>query len=116
MSLATVLRSAGLEVVEAKIGLEVVETVLAASDRFALVVLDLVMPVTDGREALRRLRECAPTFPVVICTGYDPSGDEVLTAAAVLIKPLTIAELLDRAAEFTRQQPADGGNGGNLTQ
>ena len=52
----------------------------------------------------------------MICTGYDPSGDEVLTAGAVLIKPLTIAELLDRVAEFAGQHPADGGNGGNLTQ
>jgi CheY-like chemotaxis protein len=116
ISLATALRSARIEVVEAKNGLEVVERVLAAPDRFALVVLDLVMPVMDGREAVRRLRECAPTLPVVICTGYDPSGDEVLATAAVLIEPFTIAELLDRVAEFTGQPPADGGNGGNLTQ
>ncbi len=116
ISLATALRSATLKDVEAKNGLEVVERALAEPDRVALVALDLVMPVMDGREALRRLRDCAPTCPVVICTGYDPSGDEVLTTAAVLIKPFTIAEPLDRVAEFTGRQPVDGGNGGNLTQ
>ena len=98
MSLATALRKAGIEVVEAKNGLEVVERVLAAPDRFALAVLDLVMPVMDGREALRRLRKCAPTLPVVICTGCNPSGDEALMAAAVLIKPLAVAELLDKVS------------------
>ena len=114
MSLATALRGAGFDVVEARNGLEVVEKVLAAPARFALVVLDLVMPVMDGREALRRLRECAPALPVVVCTGYDPTGDDVLAAAAVLIKPFTISELLDKVAEFTGRAPSAGENGGNL--
>ncbi|MBZ5588649.1 MAG: response regulator [Acidobacteriia bacterium] len=107
ITLATALRSAGYEVVEARNGLEVVEKVLVAPDRFALVVLDLVMPVMDGREALRRLRECAPALPVVVCTGYDPTGDGVLAAAGLLIKPFSIAELLDKVSEFTGQHPVD---------
>ncbi len=100
-SLAAALRSVGHEVVEAGNGLEAVEKVLAAPDRFAIVVLDLVMPVMDGREALRRLREGAPGVPVIICTGYDPAGDDVLAAAGLLIKPFSINELLAKVAELT---------------
>jgi CheY-like chemotaxis protein len=116
MSLSTALRGAGYEVVEARNGLEAVEKVLSSPERFALVVLDLVMPVMDGREALRRLRESVPALPVVICTGYDPRGDDVLAAAAVLIKPFSIATLLDKVAEFTAQPPAGDGIGGNISQ
>ena len=99
--LASALRAAGHEVVEAANGLEAVEKVLADPDRFALVVLDLVMPVMDGREALRRLRAEAPGVPVVICTGYDPAGDDVLTAAGLLIKPFSLDEFLAKVSELT---------------
>jgi PAS domain S-box-containing protein len=99
--LATALRAAGHEVVEAANGLETVEKVLAAPERFALVVLDLVMPVMDGREALRRLRAGAPGVPVVICTGYDPAGDDVLAAAGLLIKPFSLDEFLAKVSELT---------------
>jgi PAS domain S-box-containing protein len=100
-SLATVLRSVGHEVVEAGNGREVVEMVLAAPERFALVVLDLVMPVMDGREALRRLRAGAPGVPVVVCTGYDPARDDVLAAADLLIKPFSLDEFLAKVSELT---------------
>jgi PAS domain S-box-containing protein len=99
--LATTLRAAGYEVVEAANGLDAVEKVLAAPERFALVVLDLVMPVMDGREALRRLRAGAPGVPVVICTGYDPAGDDVLAAAGLLIKPFSLDEFLAKVSEMT---------------
>lgn len=99
-TLATALRETGYEVVEAVNGLEAVEKVLAAPERFALVVLDLVMPVMDGREALRRLRAEVPALPVVVCTGYDPSGDDVLAAAGLLIKPFSLVEFLAKVTEM----------------
>jgi CheY-like chemotaxis protein len=99
-TLAAALREAGYDVVEAGNGLEVVEIVLQNPGRFALVVLDIVMPVMDGREALRRLREQAPEVPVVVSTGYDPSGDDTLAAAGVLIKPFSIEEFLAKVSEL----------------
>jgi PAS domain S-box-containing protein len=114
--LALSLRNAGYEVVEAGNGLEAVEKVSAAPHRFALVVLDLVMPVMDGREALRRLRAQTPAVPVIICTGYDPSGDDVLAAADILIKPFSIEEFLAKVAELTGSQPDGDANGDSMTQ
>jgi CheY-like chemotaxis protein len=112
--LAGSLRNAGYEVVEASNGLEAVEKVVSAPHKFALVVLDLVMPVMDGREALRRLRDQAPAVPVIVCTGYNPSGDDVLAAADILIKPFSIEEFLAKVAELTGRQPDGGANGDNI--
>ncbi len=115
-TLATALREAGHEVVEANNGREAVEKVLADPSRFALVVLDIVMPVMDGREALRRLREKAPGVPVAMCTGYDPSGDDTLAAAGLLIKPFSIEEFLAKVSELLGEGPADPPGGGRITQ
>ncbi|HVN76647.1 MAG TPA: response regulator [Thermoanaerobaculaceae bacterium] len=114
--LAAALRSVGYEVVEASNGQEVVEKVVGEPHRFSLVVLDLVMPVMDGREALRRLRECTPGVPVIICTGYDPSGDEVLAAADLLIKPFSIEEFLTKVADLLGRGPGRGAGGGSMRQ
>ena len=37
----------------------------------AAVLLDLTMPVMDGREALRLLKRLAPNLPVILMSGYD---------------------------------------------
>ena len=114
--LAMSLRGAGYDVVEACNGLEAVQEVVGAPERFALVVLDLVMPVMDGREALRRLRAQAPAVPVIICTGYDPSGDEILAAADLLVKPFSIEEFLTKVAELTGRGAGGAGNGDSIRQ
>src|SRR5664280_1622302 len=40
-------------------------------DRVDCAVIDLGLPDASGLEALRRLRELAPTLPVVVLTGLD---------------------------------------------
>lgn len=113
-TVAAALREAGHEVVEAGNGREVVETVLQNQSRFALIVLDIVMPVMDGREALRRLREQAPEVPVVVSTGYDPWGDDTLAAAGVLIKPFSIGEFLAKVSELLGEGPGAPPGGGTM--
>lgn len=93
-SLAEALRGDGFEVLEADNGAAVVNEVIADPRRFALVVLDLVMPVLDGRQALQLLRERCPEVPVLICTGYDPVGDGTLSTAEVLVKPFSLTQFL----------------------
>ena len=71
-----------------------------AARRFALVLLDVVMPGLDGIEALRRIRVShgASDLPVILFTGLDAS--EALDAAgelganAWLAKPYQLADLL----------------------
>lgn len=78
------------------------ECALAAIDehRFALVLLDVVMPGIDGLEALRRIRvrHTARELPVILFSGLEApdalsaAGD--LGANAWLAKPYQLSELL----------------------
>ncbi|HUK14403.1 MAG TPA: response regulator, partial [Thermoanaerobaculaceae bacterium] len=115
-TLAAALREQGLEVVEAGNGEEAVAAVLGSPGRFALVALDLVMPVMDGREALRRLRAAVPDLPVVICTGYDPADDAELVAAGLLIKPFTIEEFVAKVGGLLEAAPTVVGGGAKISQ
>ncbi|MFI5143002.1 MAG: PAS domain S-box protein [Thermoanaerobaculales bacterium] len=115
-SLAAALREAGAETVEASNGREAVDLVLASPGRFALVVLDLVMPVMDGREALHHLRIAAPGLPVIVCTGYDPAGDGELASAALLIKPFSIDEFLAKVRDVLTRPPESAHQGDSITQ
>jgi DNA-binding NarL/FixJ family response regulator len=88
----------GIEVVgEAGDGARAIE--VAGRVRPGVVVLDLAMPVMDGREALGPiLREVRPPPRVVILTMHDGSGQrrELLRmgASAFLAKSASLAEIL----------------------
>jgi CheY-like chemotaxis protein len=92
------LRRQGYDVVAVADG----ELALAAiaDRRFALVLLDVVMPGLDGLEALRRIRgtHSACELPVILFTGLDaPDAFDVagqLGANAWLAKPYQLADLL----------------------
>ncbi|ADO68434.1 response regulator [Stigmatella aurantiaca] len=61
-----------------------------------LLLLDLMMPVMDGRELLRRVRE-DPSFqdlPVVVMSAGSISDEERRTASATLAKPFELDVLL----------------------
>ncbi|HUY97177.1 MAG TPA: response regulator transcription factor [Verrucomicrobiae bacterium] len=83
---------------------------LAASfgDEFDLVLLDLGLPGTDGREVLRQLRADHPKLPVVILTARDEVATKVwgLDAGAsdYITKPFAFAELLARLRAALRTQ------------
>ena len=71
-----------------------------------LVVLDLAMPVMDGYEALRRIREEYQLFPVVvILSGFSSADTEDtarrLGAAGYLEKGFALADVADRLATST---------------
>jgi DNA-binding NtrC family response regulator len=77
---------------------------LIRSDKFALVLIDLVLPGMDTLEVLRRIKSIDPDVPVVIMSGFTPDGirtgknknsnDESLkNIAGFLLKPFTTEEL-----------------------
>jgi CheY-like chemotaxis protein len=92
------LRRQGYDVVAVADG----ELALAAiaGRRFAVVLLDVVMPGLDGLEALRRIRgtHSASELPVILFTGLDaPDALDAageLGANAWLAKPYQLADLL----------------------
>ncbi|MBR3402735.1 MAG: response regulator transcription factor [Parasporobacterium sp.] len=81
---------------------------LAASERFDLILLDIMLPGINGIEVLRRLGpENAP--PVILLTARDAVMDKVagLDAGAVdyITKPFAIEELLARIRVALKLHP-----------
>ncbi|WNZ61950.1 response regulator [Myxococcus sp. MxC21-1] len=67
-----------------------------------LVLLDLMMPVMDGREMLRRMREDDGLrgIPVVVMSAGRISEEERRSSARFLAKPFELDVLLDTIAEL----------------
>lgn len=96
---ATVLESDGLAVVTAENGRAALDWLEAARANFpALVLLDIKMPVMDGREFARRFKErWGATAPIVVMTAYDDAERiaSEIGAAGWLGKPFDIRALSD---------------------
>ncbi|MCX7618626.1 GAF domain-containing protein [Tepidiforma sp.] len=107
-ALAATLGELGYNVVEAPGGATAVEIVRARPERFAAVMLDLVMPGMTGSETFRALTEIRPDLPVIVCTGYAADShidtDVKRRIAGLVQKPFT-AERLARALEAAGARP-----------
>ena len=65
------LGAAGFTVLEAGDGASAVALFSARRADIRAVLLDLTMPVMDGREAARELRRLDPDARIILCSGYD---------------------------------------------
>ncbi|MCP3062821.1 response regulator [Myxococcus sp. K38C18041901] len=67
-----------------------------------LVLLDLMMPVMDGREMLRRMRDdpALKGIPVVVMSAGRISEEERRSSARFLAKPFELDLLLDTISEL----------------
>jgi CheY-like chemotaxis protein len=105
--LYAVLSDEGYDVLLASNGMQALD--LIEREQPDLVLLDIMMPVLDGREAINRLMDLgAANLPPVIVmsagTKYVPDGDVV---SAFLPKPFDIDTVLTAILE--RVGPASGG-------
>ncbi|GKS09618.1 response regulator transcription factor [Paenibacillus chitinolyticus] len=73
-----------------------------------LVILDVMMPVVDGWEVCRRIRESGSSVPILMLTAKDEVTDRVkgldLGADDYLIKPFALEELLARVRVLLRRR------------
>lgn len=99
------LQRAGADVVIAENGQVAFETAVAAqrSGRpFDVILMDMQMPVLDGYEATRKLRESGYLFPIVALTAHAMSGEQEKCVAAgcddYLAKPISRETLLGAVA------------------
>jgi len=80
---------------------------LARSERFALIVLDIMLPGMDGWEICKALRNSRNTVPILMLTARDSVRDRVhgleLGADDYLPKPFDFTELLARVAALLRR-------------
>jgi DNA-binding response OmpR family regulator len=92
---ATVLEEEGLETVTAENGEAALRCI--AEHPVQLVILDLAMPVMDGRSFFLALRRRGDPTPVLIVSGDEPARvRRELGADAALSKPFDLEELVDR--------------------
>ena len=93
----TMLRELGFETVAVDNGREAVEAFAAEPNRFAMVLLDLTMPVMNGADALRGIRAIDPRARVLVMSGFDEeaSADRFGSDAptAFIHKPFTVSSL-----------------------
>ena len=102
--LAQTLEARGYHVLEARDGVEVLQTCAKYRDRIALVVCDVCMPYKGGLEVEEELRAASPAAPpVLFVTGYADVADTMRAAGKeieLLLKPVPTQELLRRARKM----------------
>ncbi len=95
----------GYSVVSAADGAEALSSHKAR--RADLIVLDLMLPVVDGFQVLRTLREHQDPVPVLMLTARGAEQDRVqglsLGADDYLVKPFSVLELLARVKAILRR-------------
>jgi two-component system copper resistance phosphate regulon response regulator CusR len=100
------LAEAGFRVALARNGLDGHH--LAVSERFDLIILDVMLPDVDGWRILRALREAGQQTPVLFLTARDSVDDRVkgleLGADDYLVKPFAFSELLARVRTLLRRR------------
>jgi two-component system response regulator MprA len=86
---------------------------LLGTRQFDAVILDVSMPLMDGLEVCRRLREAGDHTPVLMLTARDDIDDRVagLDAGAddYLTKPFALRELMARMRALLRRTNENGG-------
>jgi len=108
-SLGRALRLAGYTVTIASNGADALAAV--ARSPVDLIVLDLMMPIVDGFDMCRRLRERGDRTPILMLTARDAIDDRVtgleVGADDYLVKPFALRELQARIrALLRRSRPA----------
>ncbi len=103
------LRKLGYDVLLAENGEDALQVYEANRERIALVILDLMMPVMDGREAFGELRRIDPDAPVLLASGYsiEEHAAELIEKGArgFLEKPFNADELSQGIASAMSKPP-----------
>jgi two-component system, cell cycle sensor histidine kinase and response regulator CckA len=95
---AGLLNEFGYEVITANNGREALKIYEREGAGISLIILDLIMPVMDGRQCLAEILRINPNARVVIASGYSETGpvNGVMAAGAkgFIQKPYTMRQLL----------------------
>jgi two-component system cell cycle sensor histidine kinase/response regulator CckA len=100
---ARALRNKGYKVLEAKNGENALEVMSKANGPVDLVITDVVMPVLDGPELVKRVRESNPAMKVIFISGYaeDSFREKVSQDSDIhfLPKPFSLQQLAGKVKE-----------------
>jgi two-component system cell cycle sensor histidine kinase/response regulator CckA len=106
---AQILKTAGYQVQTCADGQEAVELYAKDHSNIDLVIMDMVMPRLDGREAFAKMREINPRVKVLLSSGFSEDGDAQAIlqdgARGFIQKPYRSAELLLRVQQALQVTP-----------
>ncbi len=106
-SLASVFEMAGLQVITAEDGAQLVENAKNRNGEIVLIATDLDMPGLDGASAVKTIRSTHPNLPAIIFTGQATFPRELdPNITAYLRKPFQLAEILDAARRLAGDSDA----------
>lgn len=100
----TILTNFGYEVILAEDGQECVDKFSANRDRVSLVLMDMIMPRKNGKEAYEEIRRLGSDVSVLYSTGYAPdfiqSRGVIEEGVELISKPVQPLELLRKVREI----------------
>lgn len=99
----TYLKRNGAEVEKAADGKQAFEK--AQAGRFDAIIMDIQMPILDGKEATRKIRQTGNTTPIIACSAHalQSEKEECLSMGmnAYIVKPFEEKELISTVLEFS---------------
>ncbi len=106
---AQILKTAGYQVQTCADGQEAVELYARDHSNIDLVIMDMVMPKVDGRQAYAKMREINPGVKMLLSSGFSEDGaaQSLLQEGALgfIQKPYRSAELLLRVQQAMQATP-----------
>lgn len=110
--LQRMLSSIGYEVLLCSSSTEALEVFTQQRARITLVLTDMTMPVMNGVELARRIKQLSPAMPVVLCTGFSETMDEKrarrMGIDGYMMKPVILDKLAQTLHDILEKK---GGNG-----
>ena len=98
------LETLGYEVLISYSGKEAIETVKDRGTDIDLVILDLIMPGVEGKEAFDSIRKIRPSMPVLLSSGYAINGQatEIMKKqyTGFIQKPFNLSKLSQKVREI----------------
>ena len=102
------LKTTGANVVSFMTGTELVEYVTANADSVDMVLLDYLIPFTNGIECVRQIRKVSRTIPLVMITAYytRESKEEAFLAGSneYILKPVIPEKVLALLEKYLVQR------------
>jgi len=106
---AEMLQSLAYKVTLARDGQEAVEIFNKHSDRFNIIIMDMIMPRLGGLDAAHQIRQKNAETPIIFATGYDQSisikGAKKFEHSILISKPFHPHDLQKIIASFLHQEP-----------
>lgn len=92
----TILENYNYQIITAKNGKEAIDVYIQNQDKIKLVLMDIMMPEMDGNAAICKLKEINPQVKIIACSGRNIEPDNEAQVAAILLKPYSNQELLEK--------------------